>query len=667
MLSTSGSEASSDLRSPAFGKSLMSQRHYRVASGQTSAPPNAALRRPGLTPLTIGNERNRSNSESILQASQNARNKRMGMVSRKNSELGTLSEAKTQRDSAHFRGFSHSSVLHDSRDNQIIVNTTERLNAAGAVEIGQTKGTFIRRLSSLPEHKSEISSSNSFIESAKGVLYSLHQVHPHVSTLLIVLRTKSTTTSSLEGAYSQAAKGLNLLDLSLHRFEQSTDRDASRDRAIVQVGYRCRVCLLSYQDVGKLLLDHTTQLVVNSDQRYLRTWLILIFGNLVEARNACFNLGFIIKDNEKVPNQVAVVSVEDNNKHPAQRESSAPSPTPTKEHSLPTRRVRNENSSKPDRAYGHMQTNTHSAVPLYINGRSRSNSRTNASVTSNTSSIVNTPRSGETFLVPETPLTSAGSYRNLALENPRGELDILFERICLDFNQSIELGLQVIPNMYRRFHHCLDVAKTRYVSGDTKSTWKRLILHCQYYLEECEFLKKRLANVSLNDPDRMLEKFWVSCGKHNYILIDIVEEVRRNIKLIGPDILRALQPVYKSVKVTAVNLRNSPWGWVNNRDLLPKVSGPTKKIQAAGEERFNGSGKSISSSHQHSQTGSWSSSSHYGSSVPMTPVPATPLSAALGPAAQATVPNTPSNLPINFFERLEAYNNSMQSNPHNRH
>ena len=666
---TSGSEASSDLRSPALGKPLISQRHYRVASGQVSAPPNATLRRPGLTPLTIGNERIRSNSESILQASQNIRNKRMGMVSRKNSELGTLNEAQSQRNSSHFRGFSQGAVFRDSRDGRN-VSRVEGLKATEVMETGQASGTFVHRLSSLPEHKSESPSmSTSFIESAKGVLYSLHQVHPHVSTLLIVLKIKRASSSKLESAYSQASSNLKMLDLSIHAFGQGANDDVVRQNAIYQIGRRCRVCLITYQDVGNLLFYNTSPLVVHGDQRYLRTWLLFIFGNLVEARNACLTLGLNIKDKE-LRNQATIdPAIQERYQDAAQRQSLAPSITPTKERPYPTRRVQNENTSKTIRTYGHVPTNTHPTVPLYVNGRSRSNSQTNTSSISNASSIVNTPRSGETFLVPETPLVPAGSDRIRSLEDTSAESEILFERIYHDFKQSIELGLQVVPKVCRHFRHSLEIARSRYADSDTKDTWKRLIGHCQNYLDECETLKRRMGNVRINDPESNFDKYWMSCGKYTNFFIRLVDEVKHanNHKLMGPEISRALHPVYKSVKVTALNVQNSPWAWIFNHDSPPKRSGQTKNSRASEDRSHNRSGKSITISHKHSQTGSGSSSSQYGSSVPMTPIPATPLSAALGPAAQATVPNTPSNIPINFFERLEAYKNSLQSNQYNRH
>ena len=669
---TSGSEASPDLRSPALGKPLISQRHYRVASGQTFAPPNAGLRRPGLTPLTIGNERIRSNSESILQASQNTRNKRMGMVSRKNSELGKLSEVQAQRNSAHFRGFSYGSVLRDSRDDKI-ANTLEGLRSTEVVDTAQESTTFVRRLSSLPEHKSESFTSNPFLESAKGILYSLHQMHPHVSTLLVVLRIKSATTSNLESAYSQASKNLSLLDWSLHQFEQSTNNNALGENMTYQIGYRCRVCLVTYQDVGKLLLDNTSHLTINSDQRYLRTWLLFIFGNLVEARNACLNLGLVIKNEEKIASQAAnSPTTEYRYKITAHGETAVPSLTPTKERPYPTRRVRNENSSKQNRTHGHVLSNTRHAVPLHNNNRSRSNSRTNASSISTASSIINTPRSGETFFVPGTPLVAARSDGKVPSEDVGAESDILFERIYHDFNQSIELGLQVVPRVCRQFRHSLEIARSRYASNDIKDVWKRLIGHCQNYLNECETLKRSMANVRLNDPGSNFDKFWVSCGEYTRLFIKLIDEVKdansNKLMGIGPDISRTLHPVYKSVKVTALNVQNSPWAWVFNRDSPPKRPDPARRSRAAEDEHYNGSSKSINVSHKHSQTGSGSSSSQYGSSVPMTPVPATPLSAALGPAAQATVPNTPSsNTTINFFERLEAYKNSMQNSQYNRH
>ena len=71
-----------------------------MASGQqgTGSYHMGALQRPGIHPHAV-NERNRSNSEGIIQASVAARNKRMGVITRKNTDLGTLDETRAYRNS----------------------------------------------------------------------------------------------------------------------------------------------------------------------------------------------------------------------------------------------------------------------------------------------------------------------------------------------------------------------------------------------------------------------------------------------------------------------------------------------------------------------------------------------------------------------------------------
>ncbi|KAL8837758.1 MAG: hypothetical protein Q9170_002409 [Blastenia crenularia] len=63
---------------------------FRVTLGQNHLMQRSGLRRSGLSPINIGNERNRSNSGSILQATQNDRSKRMGMVPKEEERTPTL-------------------------------------------------------------------------------------------------------------------------------------------------------------------------------------------------------------------------------------------------------------------------------------------------------------------------------------------------------------------------------------------------------------------------------------------------------------------------------------------------------------------------------------------------------------------------------------------------
>ncbi|PBP22237.1 RAM signaling pathway protein [Diplocarpon rosae] len=167
-----------DIRSPALPRPppIPSRSHYRGLSQQ-----NAALRRPGVLPLTIGNanERLRSNSESLLQATRDRstdRSRRMGIVSKKLAELDTVDETKLNRYS-HFRGLSHGSAMQGSSGTT--GNGNSRSPASPADSSGQ-RPTYVRRLSSLPERKRESLSPDPTVEAAKGIFL----LQRNVETLL---------------------------------------------------------------------------------------------------------------------------------------------------------------------------------------------------------------------------------------------------------------------------------------------------------------------------------------------------------------------------------------------------------------------------------------------------------------------------------------------------
>ena len=281
---TSGSESAPDLRSPGFNKpALPARSHYRVASGQNTQLQNATLRRPGVTPLLInGNERNRSNSESILQATQNNKIKRMGIITRKTSDLGTVDEMRTNRNSYHNRGYSHASVLREKHN-----NGGRKGSGSGSstpispIEIERQRG-FVRRLSSLPEYKRDSRPANNIIECCRGVLYSLYQVHSQIGSLLHVIKEGTTKRSSLERRYFDATTQLEQLDKELYSF----DSDRRGSFPLKGVRAACRESITAYHRVSVMLWHSIPQLVNNADPRYLRTLILCIFGGMAEARIA---------------------------------------------------------------------------------------------------------------------------------------------------------------------------------------------------------------------------------------------------------------------------------------------------------------------------------------------------------------------------------------------
>jgi hypothetical protein len=152
----------------------------------------------------------------------------------------------------------------------------------------------------------------------------------------------------------------------------------------------------------------------------------------------------------------------------------------------------------------------------------------------------------------------------------------------------------------------------------------------------------------------------------------------REHKLLSGEVKQLMRPLHKTVKEASLAINDSPWSHLtsNNLGLMgpPSLSSFTSRTQpprflnkpngtmsSSGGPSFPGpintaipAMSSVFSAQPYSTTSFGSQGSGgYG-----TPVPATPLSAALGAAAQATVPNTPrvssqASNTLNVFERAD--------------
>lgn len=650
-VSTSGSESTSDMRSPGFQRPPIPTRsHYRVASGQNDVLQNAALRRPGVSPLSAGNERNRSNSESILQATQHNRSKRMGIVTRKTSDLRAVDEV--NRNSHHFRGQSHSSVLRDKYSNGV---RNGGGSSSSPQDFERQRGMFVRRLSSLPEYKRESHSPDSIIEGAKGVLYSLHQVQPHISTLINVIKDGTSKRSSLERVYHNTITHLDHLDQELHIIDSKTNvSHEEKIRSTSNISFAASACIKAYRHIGKILLRNIAQLVADGDQRYVRTLILLVYGSLIEARNACLTIRITPQRfKPQKGNHLRISTIEE--EHPKRRDRSI---TPTRQRPNPERRFRN--GGLVQHSGNHSQFNstssTNSTVPLYVNGRSRSNSRTNTLPVSAASSVANTPRSGESFMGPGTPMIRSRSNSAAAVghgvHNPQPPQDgsdheTQFEKIFLTLTKAVEQGTRTIPGVLDQFTRCLEVAqRTIYTAPNIHTLWTTLISRSHVCIEMCEILKMRLSTIKLNEPDvRNAKDFWRICVNFTNSVVKLMDGIAdaKRLDLIPSDVIQTMRPVFKLARSAYLDINKSPWSSYASVDDSPASTNGNN-----GYHRTRGSSGGSSSS-------------------PFS-VPATPLSAALGPAAQATVPSTPASASLersfqgDIFQRadtLASYQNTM--------
>lgn len=637
--SNNGNETVIDGKPAGFQRPPIPTRsHFRIASGQGEHLQAAALRRPGAA-VQAGNERIRSNSESILQASQNMtnRSKRMGIVTKKNPDPGAPDEARTNRNSLHYRGQSHGSALRDKHSNAA---SNGGSFAGSQYEQDRQKGTFIHRLSSLPEQKNETQSLDNIIEGARGVLYSLHQVHQHISSLIDVLDEGQSERSSLVMVYHNATTQLLLLDGALQDFDKvPLDHGEEREKSNRNVRYACSTCIVAYRQIGNLLLRDSAQLIADVDQKYIRTLVLLLYGSLVEARNACLTLG-VRFENRKIHavNQRIPTIHEEVEKR---RDRSL---TPTREYPNPERRWRNGNAIQQS---GNLNVfnplaNAQSSLPPHINGRSRANSRTSANGSA-TSSIANTPHSGESFPIPGIPMVRSRSnsvmsvphstaVRQATADDP--EKEYLFEKIFVRLSSSVEQGLASIPTAQAHFRKCLLEAQNNNPGSKICNLWGELIWRSGFCLELSETLKNRLSAIKLHEPNnqRHSSDFWRMCVRYVNAVVDLLNYVRLagRDELIHVDLIRTLRPIHLSARDALKDIKASPWmRLIRDNPVEPPRYSSLSNVSNHTYRHHRAAGSSGSGSITSPQ-----------SSIP----PATPLSAALGVAAQATIPSTPVGL-----------------------
>ena len=651
------------MRSPSFINSFASSRsHYRVASNQSNALHNTALRRPGLAHLALGNERNRSNSESVLQATQSTKNKRMGIVPKKSTDFGPLDETSVNRSSTHLRGQSHGSALR----NGVRVGEVNKIsNSASPRAAERYQGTFARRLSSVPEQKIDKmpADTDKTIKGAKGVLYSIHQVHPHISALASVIMGETSKRGSTEKLLHNSAMQIKRLDERLDKYNDILGQGSATEvRCKKAVAKQALASIKAQHGVAKFLRDNVEQLVTDADRRYIRTLLLLLSGSLNELSFASKAIGSdLSKARTEQLSTKPVLTIPDAINETDRSSIRDRSVTPTRERPQPERRWKNGGTvQSSSRLTSESTSGAPTAVPLYLNGRSRSNSRAGTINSSASSSLVSTPRSGETFGNTILIARSRSASITLTPEYPQHresetEQAVHFEKIWDTLSLAVEQGLQSIPQLEPFFVKCLDDLTRTYASPQAVSLCRTLVDRTRSCMEMSEALKMRLSTVKLNDPEaRNARDFWQLIRFFVQAYSDLMAALMgaRGIITIPSDIKRLVRPVHESTTKATSLITSSSWNGLTfaneSQNLQLRTPIPTQNGFLHQHHRPRGSGGSNSTA----------SSSPYTASIP-----ATPLSAALGPAAQATVPATPvatsasldRSFEGNVFQRAESY------------
>ncbi|ODH20144.1 hypothetical protein ACO22_05957 [Paracoccidioides brasiliensis] len=648
---TNGSESAHSSRSPSFSRPppIPTRSHHRIASVQNGNFHNGTNQRSGFMPFSGASERYRSNSEGVIQGPGASRNKRIGLIGRKNTDLGTLDEVRPYR-SSHLRGLSHGSVLK-SKSGGLVAGGSSSSSPGSPRERRKLKDGFVHRMSSLPEHKVKVRTQEPIIEVAKGILYALHQIHPHVSLLINVLKGEDARRNSLEIVFYNASTHLEQLNDALERKEQIDLQDAEgARRACEMVKRECETCIMAYIHVATQLRLNVSRAVSLSDPRYLRSLLLMIFGSLTELRNACSHLGIDVHSQQSNSSGKDVSPFPELLREGPSGDIGESVATPTKDRPSPTRRLRSNTTIVHPNAATNLNTTSNQPLnpnptpasfnppytlpsvplsPLNFGDRSRSSSRSNTLLTSGPSSLANTPRSGETFGIVN---TSVPSRINPLTGLDEVEEERIFEKIFSQLQSAYSSALHALPGVAQRFAIFLKSAQDNSAPEGLRLLWNRLIYRCRICNDVSEALHHRLSNTKLKEPAgaiRNQREFWQLCKTLIQSFIELVTDMReaKGYGLLNSEIVATLRPVQRAIREAGRLIDASPWSYLAELNTSNPTGIYPPHIHAHHIQHYaNPSTSTLSATTL--------------SSPQSVPMPATPLSAALGPAAQATVPST---------------------------
>ncbi|KAL9604959.1 MAG: hypothetical protein Q9219_000147 [cf. Caloplaca sp. 3 TL-2023] len=698
------SEAASEARSPGFAKPPIPARsHYRVTSGQNNLMQKSGLRRPGLAPLNVGNERNRSNSESILQMTQNNRSKRMGMVPEKKNDLSTVTENQQNRNSFHLRGQSHASALPDW-------NQLGDLSDSATMDSHPTSRQYLQRISH-PAHtftsciskerkQRKQASKPHFTDSAISVRYSLSAFHQTINSLISSLPSRSQKGwSRLRDAQHEASFRIASLHQSVSMLAQEEQSDLStRLKRKEAAGFSINACnsaITRHIRLASSLLDHLPQVLADGAMVYLRTFALHVLGTSTELCHAFPTHAPSSKRTTITRKRLTSKKFVTRATHRALRDEALrdQSLTPTRERPVTAKRIKNwdslqatnvSNSSKPAAAVQHPTTQftphnptpqpigpppsiPQPPVPLYLNGRSRSNSRVDqhnlpsSSTDSNfTMSPAMTPSSLGAFSVPGTPLNRSRSS-SIAASTHGGRmtpgsgtpyyendpaLSAQFDKIHSLLDRTVVHGRKALPIVKDHFMRALDEARTDLDRAHCEE-WARRVRTCSLTSELSSIMHRRLQAVRHPDPLSSAwndKGFWELAKRFLAAVSDLLQDVRAGFRegYVHEEVVTLMRPVSNLCKATSHEIRDSPWNYflssaVGQMGMPVSPGSSVSSIIVGGGGGGGSGGGSNGALYGHQRQRRSSGSNSYASAS----IPPTPLSAALGPAAQATVPSTP--------------------------
>lgn len=578
----------SDMRSPNMIRAppIPSRSHYRGLSQQSTS-----IRRPGVMPLTIaGNvgERGRSNSESARTDRPEKGNRRLGVVSKKPSELDTLDETDANNRFSHYRGLSHGSAMTGT--------PIGSKSPATPTEQSLQRPIYVRRLSVLPERRRESKVFDPVIETAKGILYSVFQIHPMIQMLMTLTNDGTEKRSSLEIVFYNTNSHVEQLEQEIQKYDNTiAEEDDFMAGENQSVHRACETLVGAYSHVCTLLADNIDTIVNNGDARYIRSLLMLLYNSIMELRATLNSVSA-----SSVPRSTSHEDVGKNNDTIRAYPRDGAAATVSAGERTPQTRSRN-------------------GTVVHSPASARAPAEGNAGMPNGTRRTPAQPQM-------QSRMDQAGPNRGLMIDT--GHEELLFNTILTTLQRATDAVLQTLPNYTLQLSGRLRSALQQRAPDELGRELKNIISMCNNTVQQTELLKNRLSSFNPRDPAlRSQPAFWALCNNFVLAWTRTAVKMKDNINKIPlpPDTRVRLRPVQQAMKDIKSTIMQSPW-----------------------QHMFQPSGAGGSGS-QYAQN-----------ILSPNQLPITPQSAALGPAMQATVPITPQSASFagafqgNVFDRADA-------------
>ncbi|CAK7270958.1 RAM signaling network component [Sporothrix epigloea] len=611
-----------DLRSPNPQRPppIPTRSHYRGLSQQ-----NSAVLRPGVMPLTIGsvNERVRSNSETTLLVAGRGdrsagersvdRSRRMGIVSKKAQELGTLDETEANNRFSHYRGLSHGSAMTGHPVGGSAIAADVKSPASPISEGTSLRPVYVRRLSVLPERRRVFKFCDPVVDAAKGILYSVFQIHPMIQVLMSLANDGSTRRSSLEIVVYNTNSHVQQLEREIQRYEAAVDNGDMSNLENESVHSACVTLLHAYDHICSLLKVNVDLFLDNGDPRYMRTLLLHLYHGIMELRVASAGTFSGRVDKISIPSTTAdrapaaatdVLSIRDTLK---------PLQPPSQYHPRDAHFVPNANAERPglsavrglrDSSLSYNPSNYPVVTDAPVSSLTPHIAQTVRTITAASA----TPHADELYA-----FTSSRGSTAVYFSKKEG----IFEEIYMSLQKSTDVALQMLPGLRKQYAASLRAAAAQRAPERFIRDWRILLGRCTAVIQQAETLKSLLTNMKPKGVGApWQDAYWVPCVNFFdawYSFADSVRSDKSAIQL-PVDTKARLRPLHQCIKDTTRLILRSPWAYtLRQSSMMRGTSNPMGGV---------GTNEAIQ-------------------------LPMTPQSAALGPAVQATVPFTPQGTSFN--------------------